>query len=65
MSSTQRSDITGNLTFGVVFILIGALVLLHELDVLTLSWRYVLPLVLIIAGIAVIISSQVSQRGRG
>ncbi len=55
-----KPDITGSITFGVVFVLIGSLVLLNEFDVLSLTWAYVIPTLLIAAGIAVIISSQLS-----
>jgi NhaP-type Na+/H+ or K+/H+ antiporter len=56
----DKPDVTGSITFGVVFILIGALVLMNEFDVLNLSWAYVIPIVLIAAGIAVIVSTQLS-----
>lgn len=59
-----KPDVTGSITFGIVFILIGSLVLMNEFDILALSWTYVLPIVLIAAGIAVIVSSQVSSRQR-
>jgi uncharacterized membrane protein HdeD (DUF308 family) len=57
-----KPDITGSITFGIVFILIGALVLLNEFDVLNLTWAYLIPIVLITAGIAVIVASQVRTR---
>jgi hypothetical protein len=57
---SSQSDITTSLTFGVIFITLGVLVVLHELDVLTLRWAYILPIMLILAGIAVIISTQVN-----
>jgi hypothetical protein len=57
---SSQSDITASLTFGVIFITLGVLVVLHELDVLTLRWAYILPIMLILAGIAVIISTQVN-----
>jgi uncharacterized membrane protein HdeD (DUF308 family) len=58
----NKPDITGSITFGIVFILIGALVLLNEFDVLNLTWAYLIPIVLITAGIAVIVASQVRTR---
>jgi hypothetical protein len=61
---SSKADVTGSITFGIVFILIGTLVLLNEYDVLTLTWSYVVPIVLIGAGIAVIVSSQVASSFR-
>ncbi len=61
---TSNADVTGNISFGVVFVLIGSLVLLNEFDVLSLTWSYIVPIVLIGAGIAVIVSSQMSDRLR-
>jgi hypothetical protein len=61
---TSKADVTGSISFGVVFILIGLLVLLNEFDVVSISWSYVLPIVLIGAGIAVIVSSQLEDRSR-
>ena len=60
----NQPDVTGSITYGVVFILIGTLVLLNEYDVISLTWSYMLPIVLIGAGIAVIVSSQVRSRTR-
>lgn len=57
----DKPDITGSITFGVIFILIGALVLMNEFDVINLSWAYAIPIILITAGIAVIVSSQVKS----
>ncbi|TVR68750.1 MAG: hypothetical protein EA415_15840 [Sphaerobacteraceae bacterium] len=59
---TSNADVTGNISFGVVFVLIGSLVLLNEFDVLSLTWSFIVPIVLIGAGIAVIVSSQMSGR---
>jgi hypothetical protein len=55
----SKADITGSITFGLVFIAIGLMALLHEFDVYTFSWRHVLPVVLIVAGVAVVISTQI------
>jgi hypothetical protein len=57
---SSENDVTASLTFGVIFITIGILVVLNELDVLTLRWAYILPITLILAGLAVIISTQVN-----
>jgi hypothetical protein len=59
--SESKADITGSITFGLVFIALGLMALLNELGILTLSWRHVLPVVLIVAGIAVIISTQIKS----
>lgn len=61
----ERADVTGSITFGAVFIVIGALVLLNEFDVVSMSWAYLLPIVLIVAGIGVIVSSQLGKGGSG
>jgi hypothetical protein len=60
----DQSDVTSSITFGIIFVVIGGLVLLNEFDILTLSWGYIVPIVLIIAGIAVIVSSQVGRRSQ-
>lgn len=55
---SSNADFTGSITFGIVFILIGGLVLLNEFEIISLTWSYLLPIVLIAAGIAVIVSSR-------
>lgn len=62
MTTTSNADVTGSISFGVVFVLIGSLVLLNEFDILSISWSYIVPIVLIGAGIAVIVSSQIGDR---
>lgn len=57
----EKADFTSSVTFGAVFITIGALVLLNEFEILEMSWAYLLPIVLIIAGIGVIVSSRFSD----
>lgn len=42
--------------FGVAFVLAGTALLLQELDMFTLRWSFVLPLIVIAAGVAVIFS---------
>ena len=42
--------------FGVAYLLAGTALLLQELDLLTLNWSYLLPLILITVGAAVLIS---------
>ncbi len=61
---SNRADLTSSVTFGTLFIVIGALALLHEFEVLTLTWSYLLPILLIVAGIAVIVSTQVTSNNR-
>jgi hypothetical protein len=58
---SSRADVTSSVTFGIVFILIGALVLMNEFDLLSLTWAYVVPIILIAAGISVIVSTQVGS----
>lgn len=58
----QKADVTGNITFGAVFIAIGGLVLLKEFEILEVSWAYLLPIVLIAAGLGVIVSSQIGNK---
>lgn len=62
---SSNADFTGSITFGIVFILIGGLVLLNEFDVISLTWSYLLPIILIAAGIAVIVSSRFDTNRRG
>ena len=45
--------------FGVGFLLAGAALMLQELDLLTLRWSFVLPLIVITAGVAVVLSGVV------
>jgi hypothetical protein len=45
--------------FGVGFLLAGTALLLQELDLLTLRWSFVLPLIVITAGVAVVLSGLV------
>jgi len=50
------------LGFGVAYLLAGTALLLQELDVLTLNWSYLLPLILITVGAAVLISGLLGAR---
>ena len=45
--------------FGVAFLLVGCALLLQELDLLTLRWSFGLPLIVITAGVAVVLSGLV------
>lgn len=52
--SRRRPD-TGGVVAGVLFLLVGMLFLLDELDVWTIRLSYVLPLVLIGLGLALLL----------
>ena len=45
--------------FGVGFLLAGSALVLQELDLLTLRWSFVLPLIVITVGVAVVLSGVV------
>ncbi len=45
--------------FGVGFLLSGSALLLQELDLLTLRWSFVLPLIVITVGVSVVLSGVV------
>lgn len=58
----MRRDDRGSaaaLGYGLAFLLAGSALLLQELDLLTLSWAYVLPLILVIVGAVVLLSGVV------
>lgn len=58
---TNRSAVT----FGVFFIAAGVAFLLDRLDVWDLRARYVLPLVLILVGVAILLGRRSSATGDG
>ena len=61
----MRRDDRGSaaaLGYGLAFLLAGSALLLQELDLLTLSWTYVLPLILLIVGAVVLLSGFVQAR---
>jgi hypothetical protein len=60
-SSRHRSSAAA-LGYGLAFLLAGAALLLQELELLTLRWTYVLPLILLIVGAAVLLSGFVQAR---
>jgi membrane protein DedA with SNARE-associated domain len=53
-----RHDPTGGLIWGAVFILLGALFLVHETTDVDISFQIVLPAILILAGLGLIIGSR-------
>ena len=55
MNSTNHGAATA-LGFGIAYLLAGTALLLRELDLLTLNWSYLLPLILITVGAAVLLS---------
>lgn len=61
----EGNSVAESITFGAVFIAIGVMGILDEMDIVSLSWLYVLPVVLIIAGVALIISTQVDRARDG
>ncbi len=50
---------------GVAYVLAGAALLLQELGVVVLSWAVVLPLLLVAAGIALLVTAGTSSGGSG
>jgi phage shock protein PspC (stress-responsive transcriptional regulator) len=62
-----QPDLTSGRIFGILFVLIGAMILLNNLDVLSfhhwwdISWDYMLPSVLILAGIFFLTKRNESQ----
>lgn len=59
----DRDDSLGALAalaFGLGYLLAGGALLLQELDLLTLRWTYVLPLILLIVGVVLLGSGLLS-----
>jgi membrane protein DedA with SNARE-associated domain len=52
----------GSLIWGLIFIVLGVLFLLDQLDVLDLKAAYILPVVLIVIGVTFLISGAASRR---
>jgi hypothetical protein len=50
------------LGFGIGYALAGTALLLHELDLLALRWSFVLPLILLAVGLALLVSGLLSAR---
>lgn len=51
--------------FGVAYLLAGTALLLQELDLLTLNWSYLLPLILLTVGATVLISGLLGAHRSG
>lgn len=51
--------------FGVAFLLAGIALLLQELDLLALRWSFVLPLIVITAGLVVVFSGLIGAHRSG
>lgn len=60
----SRKDAGGGAAagFGVAFLLTGAALLLQEFDLLSLRWSFVLAIVVITAGVAVVLSGVMGAR---
>lgn len=52
----NRAGSVAALGFGLAFLLAGVALLLQELELLTLRWNYVLPLILLVVGAVVLLS---------
>lgn len=52
---SRRTPDSGGIVAGVLFLVVGVMFLLHELDAWTIRLNYVLPLVLIGLGLALLI----------
>jgi cell wall-active antibiotic response 4TMS protein YvqF len=57
-----RTFHTGSVVWGLIFIVLGVLFLLDQLDVIDLRAAYVLPVVLIVIGVAFLVSGAASRR---
>ena len=55
---SESQDPTVAFAFGSIFVVLGALVLLDQVTGLDISFRLILPVVLIIAGIVVILGAR-------
>jgi hypothetical protein len=52
----------GSIVWGLIFIVLGVLFLLDQLDVLDLKAVYILPVVLIVIGATFLVSGAISHR---
>ena len=59
-----RTFHTGSVVWGLIFIVLGVLFLLDQFDVIDLRAAYILPVVLIVIGAAVLLSGAASRRSR-
>jgi uncharacterized membrane protein YhaH (DUF805 family) len=58
----RRDFHRGSVIWGLIFIVLGVLFLLDQLDVLDLKAAYILPVVLIVIGVTFLISGAASRR---
>lgn len=53
---------TGSVVWGLIFIVLGVLFLLDQLDVLNLRAAYIFPVVLIVIGLTVLLGGTLTRR---
>jgi membrane protein DedA with SNARE-associated domain len=53
---------TGSLVWGLIFIVLGVLFLLEQLDVFDLRAAYIFPVVLIVIGVTVLVGGTLTRR---
>jgi membrane protein DedA with SNARE-associated domain len=58
----DRSYHRGSIIWGLIFIVLGVLFLLDQLDVFDLKAAYIFPVVLIVIGVTFLISGAASRR---
>jgi drug/metabolite transporter (DMT)-like permease len=58
----DRSYHRGSVIWGLIFIVLGVLFLLDQLDVIDLRAAYIFPVVLIVIGAVFLVSGAVSRR---
>ena len=58
----DRTWHTGSLVWGLIFIVLGVLFLLEQLDVFDLRAAYIFPVVLIVIGVTVLVGGTLTRR---
>ncbi|HEV8419997.1 MAG TPA: DUF5668 domain-containing protein [Actinomycetota bacterium] len=58
----ERTYHRGSVIWGLIFIVLGVLFLLDQLDVLDLRAAYILPVVLIVIGVTFLVSGAAARR---
>lgn len=53
---------TGSVVWGLIFIVLGVLFLLEQLDVFDLRASYIFPVVLIVIGLTVLVGGTITRR---
>jgi membrane protein DedA with SNARE-associated domain len=53
---------TGSVVWGLIFIVLGVLFLLEQLDVFDLRAAYIFPVVLIVIGVTVLVGGTLTRR---